>query len=72
KSPEDIKLLKYVGQIRVLGFQNKVRDESEWRQNGGIMTEGNGTIIVKQGERELSIGTADVKKCQRKETYVKR
>ncbi|KAF9218388.1 hypothetical protein BS17DRAFT_791531 [Gyrodon lividus] len=64
KSLEDIKLLKYVGRIRVSGFRNKVRDELEWHQNGGIMTEGNGAIIVKQGERELLIGTAD--------TYVKR
>ncbi|KAF9223015.1 hypothetical protein BS17DRAFT_782150, partial [Gyrodon lividus] len=72
KSLEDIKVLKYVRQIRVLGFWKKVRNESEWRQNGGIMTEGNGAIIVKQGERELLIGTVDVKKCQRKVTYVKR
>ncbi|KAF9219304.1 hypothetical protein BS17DRAFT_789637, partial [Gyrodon lividus] len=72
KSLEDIKVLKYVRRIGVLGFQNKVRNESKWHQNGGIMTEGNGTIIVKQGERELLIGTADVKKCQRKVTYVKR
>ena len=74
KSPEDIKMLKYeyVGQIGVLGFRKKVRNESEWRQNGGIMTEGNGAIIVRQGERELSIGTVNVKKCQRKVTYVKR
>ncbi|KAF9220260.1 hypothetical protein BS17DRAFT_351873 [Gyrodon lividus] len=36
------------------------------------MTEGNGAIIVRQGERELSIGTVDVKKCQRKMTYMSR
>ncbi|KAF9219383.1 hypothetical protein BS17DRAFT_789385, partial [Gyrodon lividus] len=71
KSLEHIKLLKYVGQIGVLGFQNKVGDESEWHQNDGIITEGNGAIIVKQGERELLIGTANVKGCQRKGTYVK-